>query len=298
MTSEIFLENSFIFQVLWDSNNSKTYTYGATINIIENLIHYRNPMMAQAVKIHTWYSETSFSEFRFSPTLPLLKGGHRYALYSKYQAYPENSIFIQLDFYDIYGMKIDSIINQNRTIFFNFPEEATNYQISLVNSSNEKIVFEQLLIFESDTENTTYYFDTNNKLVLPTAYRANHEHQRVTFNDYRNQLVTLPFNIASQHTIAIGDPFLNFYQIENILENNDYQSLANINRFIHSLDTNIIFVGQHIFDSVLAILISSQITGSKIEIKRTFETALKSSKLLSRKSENQLLDMLVQKNSQ
>lgn len=298
MTSEISLDNNFIFQVLWDSNNSKTYTYGATINILENVIHYRNPMMAQAVKIHTWYSETSFSEFRFSPTLPLLKGGHRYALYSMYQAYPENSIFIQVDFFDIYGVKIDTIINQNRTIFFNFPEEATNYQISLVNSSNEKIVFEQLLIFESGTENTTYYFDTNKKLVLPTAYRANHEQQKVTFNEYRNQFVTLPVNIASQHTIAIGDPFLNFYQIENMLENNDYQSLANIKRFIHLLNTNIIFVGQHIFDSVLAILISSQITGSKIEIKHTFETALNKSKLLSVKSEKKILDMLVQKNSQ
>ncbi|MBZ6003531.1 accessory Sec system protein Asp3 [Leuconostoc gelidum subsp. aenigmaticum] len=290
MTNNVYLKNNFIFQIPWDMNNSTTYTYGAKIDSCIDTFSYSNPMVAQAVIIHTWYSETSYPNQRFSPTLPLLKAGHDYVLNSVYQSYPDKSIFTQIDFFDNYGQKIDTIITDTTYADFHFPSEATSYQINLVNASNQKIIFDSMLIFESTSELTSYYFDVDKQLVLSSENSSQVVY--ISFNNYLNRLILMPVDAIHSKTKVIGDPYLNFIRLDDILKNNKKQFLDKIIHCIEPVNEHMTFRGYHLFDSILAVLIGYSFPCSEINVCCNFEEALRLEKQLSSGSIEILLNMI------
>lgn len=300
MTTNIYLKNNFVFKVDWDMNNTTTYTYGAKIGSDVDTFSYSNPMMAQAVKIHTWYSQTSYTHQRFSPTLPLLKSGHNYTINSAYHAFPDKSIFTQIDFFNSYGQKIDNFITDSQQINFNFPDEATSYQINLVNASSQKLVFKSLLIFESTSDVTSYYFDVDRQLILSS--NDTNKVVNISFNNCLNHLITMPRDLDINSTKVIVDPYLNFKMLDDILMNNKKELFDKIINYCKMLDSQmlnkkIIFSGYCLFDSVLAILISQLFPSSKVNVCLNFEKLLRLEKELSSSSIEMLLNMISEMHS-
>lgn len=287
MNSQINLSGNFIFQVPWDLHNGTTYKYGAEIEVVKSAITYSNPMMAQAVKINTWYSETSYPNNRFSPTLPLLKSGHDYCLIADYQSKPNKSIFLQIDFLDLYGHKIDSIINDSGLIEFNFPNSATSYQISIINASCKFLWFDKLMIFETSPEMTDYYYDSDKFLILSKKNKK--QLATLSFNNYNQQLVSLPENVNTEYIIS--DPKLNFETLNDMLQNNQRELLDNLLNYINSTNSKITLIGYQLFDSVLAIMISQLLPLSRLVIFDKFEEQLNQINPLSVTSNKILLDI-------
>lgn len=278
MTHHLNLKTDFVLQIPWDFSNGRTYKYGAKISSSVESTVYSNPMMAQAVKIHTWYSETTYPNDRFSPTLPLLKANHSYALIAYYKAKPEKSIFIQIDIFDPYGQLIDSVIDVAGEIVFEFPKDASSYQVSLINASNEWLHFNQLLIFETTPDLTTYYFDLNEKLFLSIN---DHEKSIIAFQNYQNQRLSLP-NISDDKVKVIGDPTLNFNQLNAVLINDDSKVLfSKLLSQIKGNGSEVTFVGYHLFDSIVALLMAQLYIPSKVKVCQGFNELVENEKRLS-----------------
>lgn len=173
MCKQEYLNNNFIFQVFWEMNNSFTYMYGANVKEDSDSVCYCNPLMAPATKIHTWYSETSYPNFRFSPTLPLLRNQSEYLVFGYYEDVPQKSIFIQIDFFNKFGNKIAGKISDTHSIKFVFPDKATNYQISLVNTSNKSLNFQKIIIMETTSKVTNVVFDWKHESIVSSSSKLN-----------------------------------------------------------------------------------------------------------------------------
>lgn len=276
MTNQVSLKNDFILRIPWDFSNGRTYNYGAKISLSVDGVLYSNPMMAQAVKIHTWYSETTYPNDRFSPTLPLLKANHNYALITYYVSNPEKSIFIQVDFFDLYGQLIDRVVDVAGEITFQFPKDASSYQVSLINASNEWLDFSQLLIFETTNELTKYYFDLDSRVFLS---RKNDGKNNIAFHHYEDQRLMLSTNTGNK---VISDPSLNLSYLNEMLVNNDKKGrLKKLLDQIEPNDSDITFVGYYLFDSLLALLIGELKVSSKVKICDEFDDLINKEKKLS-----------------
>ncbi len=87
---------------------------------------------------------------RSQPSLPLLKGNHRYQFTMNMTCYPENSIYIKLVFLDRYEEVLEEKVEETLSFSFVYPEDAYTYKVSLVTAGFESLDFYSFSIKEYD----------------------------------------------------------------------------------------------------------------------------------------------------
>ncbi|MGX7052145.1 accessory Sec system protein Asp3 [Leuconostoc palmae] len=284
MSNMINLKNSYAFQIIWDTSNGKTYKYGANLSIDKKSVIYQNPLMAQAVKIHTWFSQTDYPNFRFSPALPLLKSSHHYVLVVDCVMIPENSVFIQLDFFNILNEKVNSIVADSNIIEFIFPKEATHYEISIVNASNQFLKFEKILLFESTNNFQKYAYDADANLIISDRNQMIEE--SVTFNSFHNQILTF----SNLNGMLVCNPLIDFLEIDSMLNSNNYQPIENMVEYINTLSPSVKLVGHDVFSSILAIIIDQISTKKEYTVCTNFRELIDSGDYLNDVATKKVLD--------
>ncbi|MGO8077714.1 accessory Sec system protein Asp3, partial [Rhizobium leguminosarum] len=86
--------------------------------------YFENGMVNSGTMIHEWTSSFNFQGNRLTPTLPLLKKGHRYRLVSQMTVQPQKGLYFRLIFMDRYDKQIGQVIEKNFDFTFIYPEEA------------------------------------------------------------------------------------------------------------------------------------------------------------------------------
>ncbi|MGK4033549.1 accessory Sec system protein Asp3 [Pediococcus acidilactici] len=135
------------FVIRWPLRMNNTYSFGSTINYENGKIYFKNERMSPGERIHTWKSKLNYNilDSEFSQ-LPLLKRGVRYQVITKAKMVPEDSVQVQLDFFDNRDEIIDGPLTIDLDGEFEVPEEMDHYQLSLINLNNKSIEFEDLVI--------------------------------------------------------------------------------------------------------------------------------------------------------
>ncbi|WP_240366881.1 accessory Sec system protein Asp3 [Pediococcus acidilactici] len=138
---------SSYFVIRWPVHMNDTYSYGSVINYQNGKIYFKNERMSPGERIHTWKSQVVFDKLDTGYSqLPLLKRKAKYQIITKAIIAPENSVQIQLDFFDVKNEIIDGPLTIDLDGEFEVPEEMDHYQLSLVNLNNRSLEFEDLII--------------------------------------------------------------------------------------------------------------------------------------------------------
>lgn len=132
-------ENSFLYGLI-------------VIYYARNHIYFENEMISSGTMVHEWTSSFNFQGNRLTPTLPLIKKGHRYRLTSNMTIKPDNGLYFRLIFKDRYDEKVSQLIKKDLTFTFTYPEEAYNYSIQLLSAGLKSVDFHSFSIEEDYTE--------------------------------------------------------------------------------------------------------------------------------------------------
>ena len=128
-----------------------TYMYGTRLQFLKDWnISLSNPLLAPGEVLKSWFSSSNYQGSRSQPSLPLLKGNHRYQFTMNMTCYPENSIYIKLVFLDRYEEVLEEKVEETLSFSFVYPEDAYTYKVSLVTAGFESLDFYSFSIKEYD----------------------------------------------------------------------------------------------------------------------------------------------------
>ena len=134
--------------ILWGDMGA-TYMYGTRLQFWKDgHISLSNPLLAPGEVLKSWFSSSNYQGSRSQPSLPLLKGNHRYQF--TMNCYPENSIYIKLVFLDRYEEVLEEKVEETLSFSFVYPEDAYTYKVSLVTAGFESLDFYSFSIKEYD----------------------------------------------------------------------------------------------------------------------------------------------------
>ena len=111
-------------------------------------VYLENDMVNSGTMIHEWTSSFNFQGNRLTPTLPLLKRGHRYRLVSQMTVQPQNGLYFRLIFMDRYNKQVDQVIEKDFDFTFTYPEEAYHYKVQLLSAGLQSVDFHSFSIEE------------------------------------------------------------------------------------------------------------------------------------------------------
>jgi len=136
--------------ILWGDMGA-TYMYGTRLQFWKDgHISLSNPLLAPGEVLKSWFSSSNYQGSRSQPSLPLLKGNHRYQFIMNMTCYPENSIYIKLVFLDRYEEVLEEKVEETLSFSFVYPEDAYTYKVSLVTAGFESLDFYSFSIKEYD----------------------------------------------------------------------------------------------------------------------------------------------------
>lgn len=144
------------FVVYWQHNIGKTYIYGSKINYVtKDYVVFENNLFPAGSCLHSWTSLGNYQGQRSAVQLPLLEKGCEYNIYLNVSSMPNNTLYIELAFYDYYDKIINIVIVKMTSGTFTYPDDAYYYKISLINAGLQKIIFHNLVIENhlQDSEN-------------------------------------------------------------------------------------------------------------------------------------------------
>lgn len=142
------------FVIRWPIHMNNTYSFGSVINYQNGKIYFNNERMSPGQRIYSWMSKYALNvdgSPEFSQ-LPLLRRKGKYQVNTKAKVIPDESVQVQLDFFDIKGEIIDGPLTIDLDGEFEVPEEMDHYRISLVNLNNKSLEFEELTIKPADSD--------------------------------------------------------------------------------------------------------------------------------------------------
>ncbi|WP_225416847.1 accessory Sec system protein Asp3 [Fructilactobacillus fructivorans] len=124
--------------------------YGAQVTYSPTAVTYSSPLLSPGTSVYTWHSRLNFQDARMQGELPILLGKHRYHLASDFTAEPADSVYFKVTIYDQSHDFMKDIIINGHDGDFEYPEHASEYEISLVVKSNQSITFRYLILGEAD----------------------------------------------------------------------------------------------------------------------------------------------------
>lgn len=153
---------SLLSTIKWHQvTKTATYLYGTTMTFLDNQVIFENLLMASGKTLNRWESRTSYQRDRYSPDLPLLEPEKTYYISSKMTCYPQNSIFIRLDFFNRMGELLDFAVIRKQKGRFIYPKDAFTYTISLINGGGQFFIFKEIAIYSLDDCQTSDGFTSN-----------------------------------------------------------------------------------------------------------------------------------------
>ena len=136
--------------ILWGDMGA-TYMYGTRLQFWKDgHTSLSNQLLAPGEVLKSWFSSSNSQGSRSQPSLPLLKGNHRYQFTMNMTCYPENSIYIKLVFLDRYEEVLEEKVEETLSFSFVYPEDAYTYKVSLVTAGFESLDFYSFSIKEYD----------------------------------------------------------------------------------------------------------------------------------------------------
>ena len=130
-----------------------TFLYGSIVLYhSREHVYFENEMLNSGTMIHEWASSFNFQGNRLTPTLPLLKKGHRYRLTSKMTVQPQNGLYFRLIFMDRYDKVVDQVIEKESDFTFIYPEDAYHYKVQLLSAGFKSVDFHSFSIEEDYSE--------------------------------------------------------------------------------------------------------------------------------------------------
>lgn len=138
----------------WQNGVVNSFSYGSRVSFSSLQVKFYNPMLPPGEPIHTWKSVVNYQMSRIPPQLPLLKKNQKYQVTLFGEIEPVNSVAIKLSFFDYFGHYLDCIYIKNEKGTFIYPEEAYNYELSLISLGNKSLIFNAISLKEL-TEDTT-----------------------------------------------------------------------------------------------------------------------------------------------
>lgn len=144
--------------VYWESGVGETYLYGSKIDFLkEGSVDFKNDRFPSGTKIHTWRSKGNYQEDRSSVQLPLLEKNKKYVVKLDAISYPEQSVYVQIIFFNRFHDIVDRVIAKNEEQKFLYPEAAYYYEISLLNVGMTHLKFYSISISEIDFHSKITY---------------------------------------------------------------------------------------------------------------------------------------------
>ncbi|MTB57706.1 accessory Sec system protein Asp3 [Streptococcus uberis] len=131
-----------IAHLRWNSiSPGGSYLYGSQIQIFQEGVLLDNPLMAPGKPLRTYQSRTNYQGNRKSPDLPVLKPGDRYRLELHLETFPEKCYYLQLEFFNRQGERLEEIILRDNELVFKCPDETFSYSLKLVSAGCQKLIF-------------------------------------------------------------------------------------------------------------------------------------------------------------
>lgn len=137
-----------IFKINWENAFGDSYNYGSTIQFLEDSVDFSNPLMSPNLAIMTWYSKRNFSNDRAFPTLPILVHGHEYTIKMDYNVEPANGAYWVVNFYGVNNEQIDHLNFDDLAGTFIYPNDATHYEVSIMNIGHQKVNFKNFTLVD------------------------------------------------------------------------------------------------------------------------------------------------------
>jgi accessory Sec system protein Asp3 len=109
-------------------------------------------MMSVGGKIKTWHSHSTYAESRISPMLPLLTRNQTYQISLFLEANPHNNFQVAVTFYDKFNQEIATHYFDTLAFVLTYPQDAVNYDISLINNKHDVLIFYFMVITEVSPE--------------------------------------------------------------------------------------------------------------------------------------------------
>lgn len=136
------------YYIYWNNLSANSYLYGSEIYSRDGETVFENLLMPPGLEIKKWVSVTNFQAHRTIPRLPRLRQGRHYKIQLKAESYPEDSLYIKIEFFNYYKESISNIIIKDKKGEFEFPIDTYNYEVSLVNAGCEKVTFRYIKILD------------------------------------------------------------------------------------------------------------------------------------------------------
>ncbi|QHW35950.1 accessory Sec system protein Asp3 [Staphylococcus ursi] len=134
--------------IFWRNTNGETYQHGSTIRFQPNGTYFENQLMPSGLPIHLWTMTTQFDKEGRTPSLPILKRGHRYRLTFEVAVNPVGSVYFVLTFYRKNDTEIKQLMINETNKDFEFPKAAYRYDIRLMNAACHQLLFRRIVIAE------------------------------------------------------------------------------------------------------------------------------------------------------
>lgn len=141
--------------IYWNNLSENAYLYGSQLSSLDGKTNFENPLMSPGLEIKKWVAMTNFQAHRTIPSLPRLRQGCNYSIYLGAESYPQNSLYIKIEFFNYYKESISNIVIKDRQGEFEFPIGTYNYEVSLINAGCEKIVFQYIKISDAEASENT-----------------------------------------------------------------------------------------------------------------------------------------------
>lgn len=136
-----------MYRIKWGIDFNDNYNYGAKIAYTSSGdVAYSSPLMPPGVSIKSWYSKTEFHSSRKSPMLPMLLPGHEYELTLHAEFDRKEAVQLLVEFFDKDGFFLEKLVFETTQESFRFPQNATDYQIHMVNKKHQQILFKELVL--------------------------------------------------------------------------------------------------------------------------------------------------------
>lgn len=144
------MKNNVNTLIYWKNYGTNSYLYGTTLRFNQNSkeVYYKNIMANPGITLHSWYSQVNFQATRIAPQLPLLQHGKNYKIIVKAQVRPRNTLYLRINYYDIYDKILGYDIIKNLKGEFTYPKNSFKYTIELFSAGLSELTFSHLYIGE------------------------------------------------------------------------------------------------------------------------------------------------------
>lgn len=214
----------------WENYVKNSYLYGTTLKFLENKeVYYKNALANTGITIKKWESQYNFQAAKSSIELPLLSNDNKYEIAVNANVIPEDSLYLRINFYDIYSELIEYKIIKNMKGIVSIPKNTFKYNIELFSAGLREMTFYNLAITEVNY--TTESVNNNENLLVSDISNENTDFKILNINDYFKN-INIIFQEQTINKIGeLDNSIIALYKNVVIIKENNYLLVNNRKEF-------------------------------------------------------------------